>query len=82
MWSQGFCRYVEYYLAFSIAPRVIQTKSALDNIERKLKAVHMDALSKDALNEGVKQFPGGTWTRARRGGGWSGDLGSRRRLTG
>ena len=81
LWPQAFCRYFEYYMAFQIAPRVMQTKSAIDNIERKFRASHIDALSKDSMNEGVKEFPGGGWTRARRGGSRR-DFGSRRRLTG
>ncbi len=82
LWPQNFCRYVEYYMAFQIAPRVMQTKNAIDNIERKMGIALVQARSSDAMNEGAKQFPGGNWTRARRGSGSIRDMGSRRRLTG
>ena len=82
LWPQAFCRYVECYLALQIAPRVLQTSTEVEKIEKKLKVLHIDALSKDALNEGTKRWPGGSWTRARRSKTSFGDMGSRRRLTG
>lgn len=82
LWPQTFVRYVEAYLAEQVAPRIDQSLEGQDKIEKRTKKALVNAMAKDALNEGAKFPPAGSWTRSR-GSGWRRrDWGSRRRLTG
>ena len=82
LWTEGFARVVESYLAVQIAPHL--KKSAVD--QAKIEKTHADFLrvakSTDAMNEGVSFPPEGSWTRARRGGRNRGDRGNPNQLTG
>lgn len=82
LWPQSFIRYIEAYLASQIAPRVLQGSEQVEKIEKLAMRRLTDARSKDALNEGAKFFPAGSWVSARRGGGGRSERGSRNSLTG
>lgn len=68
LWPQSFIRYVGAYLGVEIAPRVIQARTLIADFEEKMKDRLVEARSKDALNEGVKFHPQGSWVTARRSG--------------
>lgn len=84
LWPQTFVRMFETYLAMQIAPRLFQDEGKIDALNKLFQRRLVDARSKDALNEGAKFRPAGSWVTARRG--YSGfgraDRGSRSRLTG
>lgn len=80
LWPQSFIRYVEAYFALQIAPKVLD-RLGVSDLEKKTHRLLLNALSKDALNEGAKFHPPSGWASARRSGP-RGDLGSRRRLIG
>lgn len=81
LWPQSFVLYFQYYLAVRIAPRVKQDMQEVKAIMEAQKRALVDARSKDAMNEGAKFAPIGSWARSRRGR-QSHDRGSRSRLIG
>jgi|1_EtaG_2_1085319.scaffolds.fasta_scaffold42469_1 hypothetical protein len=64
LWPKSFEAMVEHYLAWKISPRVNPKK--LKDIEKAFKAARKNALSKDALQEGVKFPPETGWQSSRR----------------
>jgi len=82
LWPQTFTKYFEAFLAEQLAPRIFQNPDAVKKFEDKTKRALVDARSKDAMNEGAKFHPPGTWASARRGRGARRDRGSRSSLTG
>jgi hypothetical protein len=82
LWTASFSSYFELYLANQIAPRVIQAAASLENIAKREKRAHLDALSKDAMADGVKFAPESGWAGARGGYRRRRDRGSRGSLLG
>lgn len=82
LWPQSFIRFFERYMAYEMAPYLHLNEKAVDRLEKKRDDALMAALSKDALNEGVKFPPQTRWLRRRRGSSNRSDLGSRSSLTG
>ena len=81
-WPRTFTRYVELALAHRILPRLSQSRSDKERIDRDMRRAKRNAMNKDVMNEAQPKFaPSGSWTTAR-GGGPSGDRGSRGSLTG
>jgi hypothetical protein len=80
-WPETFSTYVSCELAKRICRRIGGASDEYDKIERRCKETKEDALSKDAMNEGVRFPPEGRWTMSRRGG-RRGDRGRRGSLTG
>lgn len=66
-WPATFTRYVELYLARRICPTTTNSKTDIDRLDRALRHAKVDALSKDAMNEGPKFAPQGSWARSRGG---------------
>lgn len=66
-WPQSFTLYVECYLAWLIAPRLLKGKSDVDDIEERMTRYLTAARSKDALNGPTAFPPPGSWTSARIG---------------
>ena len=81
LWPQSFVRYVEAYLAEQIAPKLFQDPSKVKEFKALAHRALIDARSKDAMNEGAKFRPEGSWVSARRGASRR-DRGSRSNLTG
>lgn len=67
LWPASFIRYVEHYLAWQIAPRLLKTDNDVREVERKMTRMLTEAKGKDALNDGAQGLPQGSWTRARHG---------------
>jgi len=81
-WTSLFTRYVELELAERCCMRITQNSSLRDEIRKKRDAARKNAKNKDAMNEGTKFPPPGSWTMARGGRLGRGDRGSRGSLTG
>lgn len=82
LWPSSFATYFELYLAEQIAPRVIQSSGSLENLAKRTKKAHLDALSKDSLADGIKFAPESGWAGARSRGRFRRDRGSRGSLLG
>lgn len=81
IWPQSFVLYFQHYLANRIAPRIIADMQVRMAMEKAMDKALVNAKAKDAMNEGAKFMPEGSWARARRGT-IRGDRGSRNRLLG
>lgn len=68
-WPETFVRYVECYFALAAVHRIQQSASSEEKLEKKLKALKTDALSKDALQGPTKFLPVGSWVNSRDAGG-------------
>lgn len=68
LWPETFKRYVESHGAAEIAERLIQNDTKLANIFKIRKTRLSDAKSKDAMEDGVRFPPIGSWVMARRNG--------------
>lgn len=68
LWPETFKRYVEAHFAAEIAERLLQNDTKLANIYKIRKTRMLDARSKDAMEEGVRFPPPGSWVTARRQG--------------
>lgn len=82
LWPATFVRYFEGYLALQIAPNIEQSGDRVERIEKSMARALLDARSKDAMNEGVKFPPRGSWVMARGGSRARSDRGSRNSFTG
>jgi hypothetical protein len=80
-WPENFATYVACELAKRVCKQIGGSQDAHDRMEARTKQVLADALSKDAMNEGVRYPPEGRWVISRRGGS-RGDRGNRGSLTG
>ena len=82
-WPAAFTRYVGLELAARVAPKLTQSASLEDAIEKKRDKARRTALNQDAMNEVQPKFPPpSSWTNARGGRTGRGDRGSRGNLTG
>lgn len=64
-WPESFSRYVEYYLAASIAPRLTLSDQKVEKLQRDEKRALQDGRTQDCSNEGTKFNPLGSWARSR-----------------
>lgn len=81
-WTLNFTRYVECYFAWRIAPKVYQSESKLEALEKRLHRILIEARSLDAM-EGAVDFPAaGSWVRSRWGRNYGWDRGNLNRLIG
>ena len=83
LWTPAFTEYVEHHFAAKICKATTGSDDETERVtalaEKKLRW----ARSQDAMNEGPKEPPRGSWSRARRGGGGStNDRGPTGRLLG
>ncbi len=67
-WPQSFVKFVEAHLANEARYRILQANVKRTEIEKAYNKAKKDALSKDAMNEGVKFMPENGWAGARRSG--------------
>lgn len=65
-WPEVFIELLEMKLAYEIVERITNSKSLGDRVARDFMKALKDAKSHDAMNEGVKFPPEGSWVRARR----------------
>lgn len=64
-WPEVFKEFMELRLALEVCERLTNSKGLGDRLEYKMKNALADAKSHDAMQEGVKFFPTGSWVGAR-----------------
>lgn len=64
-WSEAFIDFLEFRLAWKACRRITNSNSTFDRIDRDYQKALRAARSFDAMNEGVKILPSGSWVRAR-----------------
>jgi hypothetical protein len=67
LWPETFNKYVAAYLAWEALPRIKDSTTDRQELERVMKTRLLDAKSKDALKDPTKYMPEGSWITARRG---------------
>lgn len=67
LWPETFTRYAEMQLAEQASRRLTQSKSDLEDIRKRVKALLLDARAKDAMNEPPRRPAAGRWTSSRGG---------------
>ncbi len=67
-WTEGFKEYIECDLAWEACERITNATAKRDRIERDRMNALKAAKSVDAMGDGVKFLPQGSWSRARAGG--------------
>ena len=67
LWPPNFTEFVEYYLAFKVAPRVAGMDMQERTMEAKFERALLKAKSTDAMESPAKFAPTGGWTRSRQG---------------
>lgn len=66
-WTLNFSRYVEHYFAWRISPKIFQSQTKVDALEKRMHKVLVEARSLDAM-EGPTEMPAeGGWVRSRYG---------------
>ncbi len=82
IWPKNFSEFVEYYMAYKVAPRLKGSYDD-DKLEKQKEKMLLRARSTDAMEDPARFAPIGTWADSRQGR-WGGnrDRGSRRRLIG
>lgn len=70
MWTPGFVEYLAVYLAQLIAPRITQNQDKIAFVDKNVKRLRAQGLSKDAMDLPPGKPSYGTWvmSRAPRGG--------------
>lgn len=81
-WTTAFTVFVEHYFASRIARAVTGSQEEADRVEKLTDKKLTLARSKDAMDEGPKSIPAGTWSRSRRGSSASLERGKTGRLLG
>lgn len=66
-WSEGFRKYLEAYLAWEGCERITNSTTKRDRLELDWTLALKNAKSVDAMNEGVKFPPRGSWSSAKAG---------------
>lgn len=66
-WTPGFRDYLECEMAFEACEPITNSRSKLSDISVQKRDALAEAKSNDAMNEGVKMLPSGSWSRARGG---------------
>ena len=82
-WPAAFTRFVELELASRVAPRLTQSESLRERIDKDRDKARRRALNVDAMNEAQPKFaPSGSWSMSRNGRQSRGDRGNRGSFTG
>lgn len=83
LWPENFTEYVEHYMAYKAAPRLIGVDISQDKLKREMLQMRASAKGTDAM-EGPAHFaPKGGWSRSRQGfRTGSGERGNRSQLIG
>lgn len=66
-WSMAFRKYLSGFLAFECCERITNSTQHLQKAKRIMEEARAHAKSRDAMDEGVKFMPAGTWVSSR---GW------------
>lgn len=65
LWSPSFKKFIEYHMAYEACERITNSTAKQDRLKRDRDAMLKEARSSDAMNEGSKQLPHGSWSRSR-----------------
>lgn len=65
MWTPGFVEYLSAYLAQLLAPRIKQAENKIATIDKVVKRLRAQGLSKDAMDLPPGKPPAGTWIMSR-----------------
>ena len=66
-WPETFTKFVEAHLAQRICKRITNSVADSEDLEKVVRKKLVDARSKDAMDEGTKFAPRGSWSTARTG---------------
>lgn len=69
-WPQSFVKYLEALLARDIALPLKQNRQTMLDMEQLMEKRLIEAKSQNAMADGSKQLPVGSWANARSGGLW------------
>lgn len=64
-WSVAFKKYIELYMAHEACERITNSTAKKDRLRRDAMDLLKEAKSHDAMDEGVKYLPSGSWVRSR-----------------
>lgn len=67
IWPRSFTRFVELELARRIVKRLTQNEGDYERLVIDCRRAKRDAMSKDAMNEGMKFYRASSWNNARGG---------------
>lgn len=67
LWTEAFKEYLECKMAWEACERITNSTAGQDRLERDMRESLKVAKSHDAMNEGIKFPPRGSWSRARGG---------------
>jgi hypothetical protein len=67
LWPTSFTFWVGLYLAWRIAPKLVQSENAVALLDKKARSALIDAQSKDAMSEPTRFPPTGAWNASRNG---------------
>lgn len=81
IWPPNFTEYVEVWLAYKLAPRLIGVDYSQESLKSRLSDALKEAKATDAMEQAAGIRPQGSWSSARNGR-RAGDRGSRSRLIG
>ena len=82
LWPESFTNWVAAWFASQASIRLKQSDTDVEKLFKIQGQLKKNALSKDALQGPTQFLPQGNWTRARTGGAYRNDRGSRSRLIG
>lgn len=67
-WTRAFANYIEACLAFDVAPRLTDSAALSERLTKLVKERRQAARNLDAMSEGAKFRPQGSWVSSRGGG--------------
>jgi hypothetical protein len=83
LWPANFTEFVEHYLAYKVAPRLVGLDLKERTMEAKFERALLKAKGTDAMESPAKFAPKGGWSQSRQGfRSGTGDRGKRSRLIG
>lgn len=65
-WAEPFKNFIEAYMAWQACERLTNNTALRDRLQRDMVQPLKEAKSNDAMDEGVKFLPAGSWSRSRR----------------
>ena len=67
LWPENFTEYVEHYMAYKVAPRLVGLDINKKTLKTDMKDALLEAKSSDAMESPAKFPPKGGWARSRQG---------------